>query len=60
MKINIRDKKIITDKWFAYLQFQICKEFESLDKGKKFARESGEKNKNEEVANLFCLQMGTF
>ena len=38
MKINIRDKKIITDKWFAYLQFQICKEFESLDKGKKFTK----------------------
>ena len=59
MKINIRDKKIITDKWFAYLQFQICKEFESLDKGKKFTkRKWRKKNKNEGGGKSFLLTNG--
>ena len=29
--MDIEDKKIHTDKWFTYLQVQICKEFEKLE-----------------------------
>ena len=42
-------KKKMTDSWFSYLQNQICKEFENIEKGrKKFVkREWGKKNKKE-------------
>ena len=30
--MDIEDKKIHTDKWFTYLQVQICKEFEKLER----------------------------
>ena len=29
--MNIEEKKLYADKWFSYLQLQICKEFESLE-----------------------------
>ena len=54
-----RDKKIITDKWFSYLQFQICKEFESLKKIKKFTKERlRKKKKNEGGGTSFLLSNG--
>ena len=33
--INSDYKKKIADSWFSFLQNQICKEFEFLEKGKK-------------------------
>ena len=42
--INSNYRKKITDKWFSYLQIQICKEFEYLENNKiKFKKESGKK-----------------
>ena len=38
MNINIKIKKEITDNWFSFLQGQICKEFENLEKGIKFKK----------------------
>jgi len=42
-------KKKIVDNWFSFLQTQICKEFESLEGGrKKFTKRNWyKKNKNE-------------
>ena len=40
-------KKKMTDSWFAYLQSQICKEFEYLEDNKvKFTKRDWNKNKN--------------
>ena len=33
--MNIEDKKIYSDKWFEYLQSQICKQFEEIEKDSK-------------------------
>ena len=33
--MNIEDKKMYLDKWFSYLQAQICKQFEKLKKSLK-------------------------
>ena len=45
--INSDFKKKMTDSWFSYLQAQICKEFESFEKKKKFIRRDwSKKNKN--------------
>ena len=33
--INSDFRKKMADSWFSYLQSQICKEFEILEKGKK-------------------------
>ena len=30
--MNIEDKKMYLDKWFSYLQTQICKQFEKIEK----------------------------
>ena len=30
--MNVEDKKKFTDKWFSYLQSQICNQFENLEK----------------------------
>ncbi len=39
-------KKKIADKWFSYLQSQICKEFEYLEKNKvKFKKRNWNKKK---------------
>ena len=29
--MNIEDKKIFSDKWFSYLQEQICNSFEKIE-----------------------------
>ena len=41
----------MVDSWFSYLQSQICKEFEFLEKGrKKFVkRDWNKENKNEDL-----------
>ena len=53
--INSDFRKKITDSWFSYLQSQICKEFEILEKGKKqfIKRDWYKKNKNEGGGTLF-------
>jgi coproporphyrinogen III oxidase len=53
-------KKKMTDSWFSYLQNQICKEFENIEKGrKKFVkREWGKKNKKEGGGTSFLLSGG--
>ena len=33
--MNIEDKKMYLDKWFTYLQAQICKQFEKIEKESK-------------------------
>ena len=33
--MNIEDKKMYLDKWFSYLQSQICKQFEKIEKESK-------------------------
>ncbi len=45
--INIEIKKKFAESWFSYLQNQICKEFEFLEKGKKkfIKRDWNKKNK---------------
>ena len=55
-------KKKITDNWFAYLQNQICKEFEYLEKNKvKFSKRDWSKNKKmKEEALHFCYLTGKY
>ena len=47
--INLDFRKKMADSWFAYLQNQICKEFEIVEKSKKkfFKREWKKKIKKE-------------
>ena len=46
---NTDFRKKMADSWFSYLQMQICKEFEILEKGKKkFAKRDWFKNKRKE------------
>ena len=58
IKSNFRKK--MADSWFSYLQNQICKEFEFLEKGKKkFVRRNWNKeNKNEGGGTSFLLSEG--
>ena len=53
-------KKKIASSWFAYLQKQICQEFEFLEKGKKkfIKREWKKKNKVEGGGTSFILSNG--
>ena len=53
-------KKKMTDSWFSYLQSQICKEFEYLEKNKiKFVKRNWKKNKiNEGGGTSFLLSNG--
>ena len=53
-------RKKITDSWFSYLQNQICKEFEFLEKNKvKFSKRVWSKNKkNEGGGTSFLLSKG--
>ena len=47
-------KKKIADKWFSYLQSQICKEFEYLEKNKvKFSKRDWSKNKKKEERGIW-------
>ena len=42
-------RKKMADSWFSYLQIQICKEFEYLEKNKvKFSKRNWSKNKKNE------------
>ena len=53
-------KKKMADSWFSYLQSQICKEFEYLEKNKiKFVKRNWKKNKiNEGGGTSFLLSNG--
>ena len=47
IKSNFRKK--MADRWFSYLQNQICKEFENLEKNKiRFSKRDWSKNKKNE------------
>ncbi|MDC0488727.1 oxygen-dependent coproporphyrinogen oxidase [Pelagibacteraceae bacterium] len=55
--INFRKK--MADSWFAYLQSQICKEFEFLENNKfKFSRRDWKKDKEKEGGGTSCLLSG--
>ena len=58
--INSDFRKKMADSWFSYLQSQICKEFQFLEKGeKKFVRRDwNKKNKNEGGGTSFLLSGG--
>ena len=58
--INSDFRKKMVDSWFSYLQIQICKEFQFLEKGtKKFVkRDWNKKNKNEGGGTSFLLSNG--
>ena len=53
-------RKKMADSWFSYLQMQICKEFEYLEKNKvKFSKREWSKNKkNEGGGTSFLLSKG--
>ena len=53
-------RKKITDSWFSYLQKQICKEFEILEKGKKkfIRRDWYKKNRKEGGGVSYTLSNG--
>ena len=58
--LNLDNRKKIVDKWFAYLQAQICKEFELLEKSKsnklkKFVGRIWKKNNKDEGGGYSCL-----
>ena len=52
-------RKKMADSWCSYLQTQICKEFEYLEKNKvRFSKRDWSKNKKMKVEELhFCYQM---
>ena len=58
--INSEFRKKMADSWFSYLQNQICKEFETIEKGrKKFVKRKWYKNnKNEGGGTSFLLSNG--
>ena len=58
IKSNFRKK--MADRWFSYLQNQICKEFENLEKNKiRFSKRDWSKNKkNEGGGTSFILSRG--
>ena len=52
-------RKKMADSWFSYLQNQICKEFEYLEKNKtKFVKRDWKKNKKEEGGGTSFLLTG--
>ncbi len=58
--INLNFRKKMADSWFSYLQDQICKEFELIEKGKKKFRKRdwSKKNRNEGGGRSFLLMNG--
>ena len=58
--INSDFRKKMADSWFSYLQSQICKEFEILEKGKKkfTKRDWNKEKKNEGSGTSFLLSGG--
>ena len=59
--INSDFRKKMADSWFSYLQNQICKEFEFLEKGRKkfIKRDWNKKNKKEGGGTSFFLSGGS-
>ena len=59
--INSKFRNEIADKWFSYLQNQICKEFELIEKGRKkfIKRDWSKKNKKEGGGRSFLLSEGS-
>ena len=54
--ISPDDRKKITDKWFSYLQIQICKSFEHLEDNKsKFSKRGWNKKNIKEGGGTSCL-----
>jgi len=54
--ISPDDRKKITDKWFSYLQIQICKSFEHLEDNKsKFSKREWNKKNIKEGGGTSCL-----
>ena len=60
--MDIEDKKLFSDKWFAYLQEQICSQFEKIEKDskgfQKFVSTDWNKNNNEGGGNYKILKKG--
>jgi len=57
--INSEFKKNMADRWFSYLQNQICKEFENIEKGKKkFIKREWSKEKKEEGGGISFILSG--
>ena len=57
--INSEFRKKMADSWFSYLQSQICKEFENIEKGgKKFVKREWKKKKEEGGGVSFLLSNG--
>ena len=58
--INSNFRKKMVDRWFSYLQKQICKEFEFFEKGRKkfIKRDWSKKKKNEGGGTSFLLTDG--
>ena len=57
--ITLEYKKNIADSWFSFLQSQICKEFELIEKNKKFIKRSWyKKNKRNGGGTSFILKNG--
>ena len=49
-------KKKMTDSWFSYLQIQICKEFELLEKNNyRFSKRNWNKKRKNEGGGISCL-----
>ena len=42
--MNIEEKKLYADKWFSYLQAQICDYFEKIEKDTKSSKKFVSKN----------------
>ena len=57
--MDIKDKKMFSEKWFAYLQTQICKDFEDLEKkansNKKFISTNWQKKKVSEGGGTYKI-----
>ncbi len=60
--MNIEDKKTYSDKWFSYLQTQICNNFEKIEKDakslKKFVSTNWSKNSKDGGGTYKILQNG--
>ena len=62
-KMDIEDKKLYSDKWFSYLQAQICDHFEKIEKdsksSKKFISTNWSKKTNGGGGTYKILKDGT-
>jgi len=57
--INIDFRKKMSDSWFSFLQVQICKSFENLEKNKiTFSKREWKKKNVKEGGGLSCLMTG--